>query len=456
MFGELVFDDGRSHRGLFAQVHGARGERTRRVHQVGVTGDARECFFHRLEFADRQFELPPDARVSAGGTAGKLARADRQRRQGNRAAGGQRLHQHAPTLADALAPADDPIERNENIFAPVGAVLKRDVERIMARADFHAGRVCGNERQCNTEFFLFTEQMLRVEQPEGEPEHRGHGPERDVALLPVEADAEHIFFALKLAAAHHPTVGHGAGVTAGLGAGQRETRDFRAARQTRQIVFLLFIGTVMQQQFRRAQRIRHHHRDRGGDRTAGDLHDHRGMRLRGEFEPAVRLRDDHAEETLLLEVAPHRRRQVAALVRDLPVVEHRAQLLDRPVEKRLLRVGQPRQRQTEQIFPIRIAAEQLRFPPHGSGLERFAFGIGHRRHDIAQPAKQRGADQRAAQRRHHQRENDDEKNPPGNERHGSGGMGDDVPQGNARGQRRGPDDPGDARGGQSPGRHDGK
>ena len=258
--------------------------------------------------------------------------------------------------------------------------------------------------------------MLRVEQPEGEPEHRGHGPKRDVTLLPVEADAEHIFFAFKLAAAHHATVGHGAGVTAGLGASKRKAGHLLAARQTREIVVLLIFRAVVQQQFRRAQRIRHHHRDRGGDRTAGDLHDHRGMRLRGKFEPAVRLRDDHAEEALLLEVAPHLRRQVVALVRDLPVVEHRAQLLDRPVEKRLLLVRQARQRQAEQVFPIRITAEQFRLPPDGSGLERFTFGIGHHRHDFAQQPKQRCTDQRAAQRRHHQGEDDDEKNSPDNQR----------------------------------------
>src|SRR3989344_2003449 len=125
--------------------------------------------------------------------------------RGTEAAAARPPHRRAPAGPGAPAPADDPLKRDENIFTPVGAVLERDVERVVTRADFHAGRVRVNERQRDTELFLFTEQMLRVEQPEGEPEHRGHGPKRDVTLLPVEADAEHIFFAFKLAAAPHAT-----------------------------------------------------------------------------------------------------------------------------------------------------------------------------------------------------------------------------------------------------------
>ena len=65
----------------------------------------------------------------------------------------------------------------------------------------------------------------------------------------------------------HTGIRNSAGVRARFRTGQCEAGDFQAARQTRQIMILLFFGTVMLQQFARAQRVW----DADGDRQdAGD------------------------------------------------------------------------------------------------------------------------------------------------------------------------------------------
>ena len=65
--GDVVLQHRRRHRRLLAAVDRAGGDRARRVHDVGVAGHAREHRFDALELADRQVELPADARVRARG-----------------------------------------------------------------------------------------------------------------------------------------------------------------------------------------------------------------------------------------------------------------------------------------------------------------------------------------------------------------------------------------------------
>ncbi len=55
----------------------------------------------------------------------------------------------------------------------------------------------------------------------------------------------------------------------------------------------------------------------------------------GKAEPAVALRNDHGEELVSLEVVPDVSRQIAQFPRDLPFVEHAAELVDGAVEERL-------------------------------------------------------------------------------------------------------------------------
>ena len=341
----------------------------------------------------------PHARVGAGVARERFRPAHRRSRQRDRTAGGEAVHQHHPALAGIVGAADDPVDRHEHVLAPVRAVLEHRVQRQVAAADVHAGRAGGDQRAGDAQVVLVAQQLVRVVEPERESEQRGDGAQRDVALVPREAHAEH-FLALPDALADHAVVRDRGGVRTGLGRGERKARDFLAPREARQVVVLLRIGAVMQQQFRRSERVRHHHRDRERVRARRELHHHRGMRERREAEAAVLLRDDHAEEALVLEVLPHRLRQVVALVGDLPVVGHRADFVHRAVEERLFLRRELRLGDGEQLVPVGFAGEQVAVPPHRAGVDRFALGLRHVRKDAAEDAEHRVAERQPAQRRH--------------------------------------------------------
>ena len=123
---------------------------------------------------------------------------------------------------------------------------------------------------------------------------------------------------------------------------QREAGHFLAARQARQVVVLLFLGAVVVEQFGGTEGVGHGGGGGQQARAAGELHQHAGMRIRGELQAAVFLRDDHREEALALEEVPHLGRQVAALVGDVPVVVHAAQLFAGTVDEGLLLGGELR------------------------------------------------------------------------------------------------------------------
>ena len=135
------------------------------------------------------------------------------------------------------------------------------------------------------------------------------------------------------------------------------------------------------------------------------------MRVGGELQAAIALRDDHREEALRLDVLPDFRRQIGAPVRDVEVIEHAAQRLARSVEKRLLLGRQLRRRSGVQLAPVGIAGEQLSLPPHRAGLERVALGIGHRGQQAPIGAHERPADQRDAQRPQVQQPEADQQQP---------------------------------------------
>ncbi|MCY1414230.1 hypothetical protein D9M71_296730 [compost metagenome] len=253
---------------------------------------------------------------------------------------------------------------------------------------------------------------------EGQAEQGGDRAEGDVALFPGQAQAEH-FLAFPLALADHADVGHAAGVRAGQRAGQGEAGDFLALRQARQVVLALLVGAVVQQQFGRAEGVRHHHR--GGEVAAagGELHHHLGVGEGGEALAAVFLGDDQAEEALLPDEGPGVFRQVHAPA-ELPVVDHGAELLGGAVDEGLLLFAQLRARVVQQLVPVRPAAEQLAVPPHGAGLDGLALGVGHRRQRLAEPGEQRRAEQRAAQVRQQQREGDGEPRQPEQDHPGVG------------------------------------
>ena len=404
--GHVVLGDGGDHRWLLARVDRARGHHAGGVHQVAIGRDPPEGLFDPFELADRGLELAAHPGVGAGIARHGLRAPDRRGRQRDRAPRGQAAHQHHPALARVLAPADDPFERHEHVLARIRPVLEHRVQRQVAAADLDPGVAGRHQRASDAEVLLAAEQALGIVQPEGQAEQRRYRPERDVALVPRDAHAEH-FLALVHAAAHDGEIRDRRGVRARLGAGKREARDFQPFGQARQVVILLLFGAVLQQQLGRPERVRHHHAHRGGIRARGELHHHRGVRQRRELQAAVLLRDDHAEKALVLHELPHVRREVLALMRDLPVVAHCAQLFARAVDEGLLFRGELRRGHGEQLVPVRTAGKQVAVPPHGAGVDRLALGLRHVRQDAAIKREQRIADYGPPQRAdEHQRENE--------------------------------------------------
>ncbi|MNO93603.1 hypothetical protein D3C76_852060 [compost metagenome] len=128
----------------------------------------------------------------------------------------------------------------------------------MAFADFHARCIGRDQCQADTQLHAVTQQVVRVVGLECEPQQGGDGPQGDVALLPVQAQADH-GFTLPLPSADYAGIWHGARVGPGHWASEGKAGDFFAPGQARQIVISLFFGAVVQQQFGRPQRVGHHH-----------------------------------------------------------------------------------------------------------------------------------------------------------------------------------------------------
>ncbi len=88
--------------------------------------------------------------------------------------------------------------------------------------------------------------MIGIVYFERQAEQGGNRTQCDIALVPGHTHAKHIFLAVELLAADDAIVGHRTGVTAGFGTGQGEAGNFFAPGQPRQVVVLLFLGTVVQ------------------------------------------------------------------------------------------------------------------------------------------------------------------------------------------------------------------
>ena len=121
------------------------------------------------------------------------------------------------------------------------------------------------------------------------------------------------------------------------------------------------------------------------------------MRQRGEFEAAVFLRNDHAEEFVLLQVIPDLRRQIRQFVGGFPVVVQTAQFFAGSIQKSLLFGTEFRRRLRGQNVPVRATTEQLAFPADGAGFERHFLGLRQARRDALIELQERSADQRATQ-----------------------------------------------------------
>ena len=396
--GRLRFHDRRDHRRLVAVVDAGAGVPPRGIDQIGGGGHAAEPFLDRLEAADRHVELLADARIGSRGVRGEDAAGGRQRRQRDAAAGGERAHQHLPALADLLDAADDMVHRDEHVVAPVRAILEGEQGGQMPAADLDPRQVRRHQRDRDADLVLVTDQVIGIGELEGEAQHGGDRTERDIALVPVQPDAEHLA-AFPGASADHAGIDHRGGIRAGLRTGEPEAGNFLRLREARKPVVLLRGGAELQQQLAGAKRVRHHGGDGRADRAGRELADHLRMRVGGEFQPAVLLRNDHREELVRLEEVPRLGRQVAELPVDAPVVEHAAKLVDRTREEGLLLGRELGGRKRQELRPVGISGEQIGVPPDVAGFDRLALGVRQARQHVPRPSENRLGDVVAAKRR---------------------------------------------------------
>ena len=388
----MILCDGRYDRGLFSKIDGTGGHFAHRVHHVGIGADARQRLFDTFESTHSHLELAANAGIATDRTGSQLRHAGIGRRQRDRTTGGQTLHQHAPTLACHLRATDDVVKRHENILAARRAIHEHGVEREVATAHVGSRGVAGNQRTGDADVLLATEQAIRVIEVEGQTEDGADRAKRDVTLVPSNTHAED-FLALPHALADDADVRNRCGVGPCPWAGQRKGGNLDTLGQTRQVVVFLLVSTVVQQQLCRAKRVRHHHRHRQGRRTRRQLGHHLRVRVGRELQAAVLLRDDHAEESVVLDILPGLRRHVLRFVRDLPVIDETASFFNLVVHEGLLGSSELGDRIGQHLVPVGIAPEQFAIPPHRTGLERFSLSVGHLRQDLLVGSKNRPADQ---------------------------------------------------------------
>ncbi len=269
-----------------------------------------------------------------------------------------------------------------------GSVLERHVHGKVPPADRESRRIPRYQGTGDAEIGPVAHEFVGVEQTKGQSDHGGDGCQGDVALRKVEFETDD-FRALPAAPANDAGVGNGGGVRAGARAGEGEAGHLVAACQPRQVVILLSFRSIVQQQFRRPQGIRH--RDGRGcrARARGNLDEHTGMRIRREFQAAITPRNDHPEKAPRLDEGPHLGGQVRAAVRNVPVIQHGAQFLAGPVEKGLFLRGEHRHLGGHEFLPVGTAGKQLSVPPHRPRVQRLALRRGHGRQQSSVTAQER-------------------------------------------------------------------
>ena len=432
--GAVVLGDRRRHGRFLAAIDRGGGRLRQRAGGVGIAGDARQRFLDAFETADGQAELLADARVRAGHDGREFRRAARGRGQGDGAADRQALDQHAPAVADVVFAADQLRQRQEDVLAVDRTVLEHAVQGEMAAADVHARRAARNERQRDAAVLLVAEQAFGIVETEREPDDRRHRRQRDVALLEVQAHAEHLR-AVPFALADDAEIGNRGRIGTRGRAGQAEAGNLTAVGEARQVEILLLLRTVMQQQFAGAQRIRHADGRAQRRRHRGEFLDHAMVREGGKTQAAVLLRDDHAEELVALDVIPDLGREIGAHVRRLPVVGHAADFFHRAVEEGALFGGEFGLGLVEQGLPHRAAGEQLAFETDRTGFKRDFFRVGERRQDLRVETQRMTRDERLPDRRDQQRQNEQRQQRTRRHRRGEVGAGQPADHQHAGGDR---------------------
>ena len=396
-FGHVIFGNRRGNRRFFAEINRSRCHLAHCIHHVGIGADAGEGLFDPFEPTNRHLELATHTGITAHRARRHLCHAGVRRRQRDRTPGSQALHQHAPALTGHCRTADNVLQRHENVLAARRTVHEHGIKREVAATKIGAWRVVRHQRTGDADVLLVAKQSVRVIHVESQTQEGADRTERDVALVPGNPHAKH-FLALPHALADNADIGDRRGVGPRPRTGQRESRYFNAFGQTRQVVIFLRLGAVVQQQFSRPERIRHHHRNGQRRRAGGQLGHHLRMRVGRKLQTAVAFGDDHAKKTVVLDVFPGFRRHVLQLMGHLPVVDQCASRLDFVVHEELLFSRQLRHRVGEEFVPVRVTAKQLAVPPHGARLKRFALGLGHLRQDLFVGFKNGPTDQRPTQR----------------------------------------------------------
>src|SRR4030095_13799386 len=151
----------------------------------------REPYLDAFETTDRRLELRAHPRIAAGRAHRELRHPGARRRQRDAAARGEALHQHPPAAPEHWLAADDPLHRDEDVATAVRAVLEHGVQRHVPAGGLDSRLRGGNERAGDADVFLVADEMIGVVRAEREAEQRCHRTQRDVALLPGHAKAEH-------------------------------------------------------------------------------------------------------------------------------------------------------------------------------------------------------------------------------------------------------------------------
>ena len=126
--------------------------------------------------ADRQIELLADAGVG-GACTRSIALAPAAPIDGSemeRPAARHSISMRQPCPAMLLA-ADDPVDRDEDVLAPVRAVGEGGAGRQMPPADLDAGMIGRDQRERDADVLAAAEMVVGIEQAEGEAEQRRLG-----------------------------------------------------------------------------------------------------------------------------------------------------------------------------------------------------------------------------------------------------------------------------------------
>ncbi len=94
----------------------------------------------------------------------------------------------------------------------------------MSSAYFDAGQVRWHQRDRDPDIILVADQVIGVAQLESQAKHRRDRSESDIALVPVEPDAEHVATS-EIAAHNHAGIDHSRGVRASFWTGEPEARN---------------------------------------------------------------------------------------------------------------------------------------------------------------------------------------------------------------------------------------